>query len=1571
MKKALKIIGLLVLCPVVLFLLLVALFYFPPFQNWAVKQVAAVASEKTGMEITVDRVSLSFPLDLSVEGVKVVKMTDSLRLLKDTVADIRQTIVDVQFLPLLRAQVEVDALDIRTAHFNTSDLIASARVKGCFDALRVVSHGVNLSCETVMVNEAMLDGGDIDIQLTDSASEDTTKSETRWKIALQKLQVNRTAVRLSLSSDSLLVGGYLGRATVSDGLFDLGEGLFTVGRAEFSGTRINYDRPYEKPTAGFDYNHIAVSDVSLGVDSLSFQSPDLSLKVRRASFVEQSGLQLKSLVGTLRMDSTTLYVPSVTLETSESHLQANVTMDLNAFDSKSPGNLSVSARAQLGKDDVRLFLDGMPQQLWQQWPRYPLAIDCVANGNLRYMNIDRLEAELPTAFHASAKGYASNLTDLEHLIANLDISATTYNVAFLTSSFLSPSVAQTVRVPSGTTVRGKVFANGSNYNADLRLSQDGGWMTVRGKCNTRSMLYDAQIAADAFPLQQILPTMGVSPFSGKVTLAGNGTDVFSPKTRLDADVTIGSFRYADFDLSGTTATAHIKDGMIDADVNCVNRMVHGSVALDALMDLHKVRATIACSFDDADFYALKITDKPFNTSRCAHVDVASDLKDFFKVDGFVSDVVIRDSNAIYRPEELQVDITTRIDTTWAKINSGDMLLDLSASGGYKTLMSVTDNLMKELRRQIDRKYIVQDSIVRVFPTSHLVFRSGKNNMLARYAQHLKYSFREVNADLTTTPTEGLNGFVQADSLNLSGMKLDLIRLDLISDDEGFKYHAQARNDLSDPKMGFNALLDGSLLESGSDINLAIYDSQNYLGTKLGLQAVFTNNGIRVRLADTNAVLGYRKFTANDDNYIFIDDEKRVSANMKLLADDGTGLQLDSDDDNRDALQDVTLGINKLDLGNIVSMLPFFPKISGTLNGDFHAILTDEHLSVSTSMGIDSLVYEGNPMGNIATDFVYMPLENGTHYVDGMLMHNGRDVGTIAGRYHSQGSVLEADVDLKQVPLDWANGFVPNQVVALRGLADGKLKINGPFNALDIDGKVQFHDAYISSVPYGVELRFDDTPLTINNGRLQFADFNMQSHNNQQLTINGNIDLSDLDRMMLNLSLRARNFLIIDAKENRKSEVFGKTFVNITATMTGPLSAIAIRGRLDVLGSTDMTYIMRDTPLSTDNRLNELVTFVDIDDETVEVVNRPTIEGLSMDLTVSIDEGARIFCALNATKSNYLDLVGGGNLRLVYRADELRLNGRYTITNGEMKYSLPVIPLKTFIMQTGSYVEFTGEVTNPTLNITAVEESRTTVNDNGASRSVLFLCGVTITRTLKDMGLEFIISAPEDLSLNRELQSMSKEERGQIAVTMLTTGMYLTNNNTSSFTMNNALSSFRQKEINNITGNALRTIDLSIGLDNITDATGQLHTDYSFKFAKRFWNNRFNLVVGGRVSTNDAMNQSLFDNVSLEYRLDQSANTNIKLFYDRAKYDYLEGYVGQYGVGLVWKRKLQKLTDFFRFKTKRRSSGTRTKSAAADSLKTAADSLKMSTDSLKTPADSLDSTPKQAPPDDNPKRKSVK
>lgn len=127
------------------------------------------------------------------------------------------------------------------------------------------------------------------------------------------------------------------------------------------------------------------------------------------------------------------------------------------------------------------------------------------------------------------------------------------------------------------------------------------------------------------------------------------------------------------------------------------------------------------------------------------------------------------------------------------------------------------------------------------------------------------------------------------------------------------------------------------------------------------------------------------------------------------------------------------------------------------------------------------------------------------------------------------------------------------------------------------------------------------------------------------------------------------------------------------------------------------------------------------------------------------------------------------------------------------------------------------------------------------------------------------------------------------------------------------------QINSLVGN-LKNANLSFGVDEQNNSdTGGKRTDYSFRYSQRFFNNRFQIIIGGKVSTganatNDA--ESFIDNVSLEYRLDGSGTRYIRLFYDKNYESVLEGEITETGVGLVLRKKLDRLSELFIFKKKK-------------------------------------------------------
>ena len=1503
-KKALKWVGIGLLSPILLFLLLTLLLYIPPIQNWAVKKLAAYASEQTGMQITIQHVDIGFPLDIGADGVLVIQEGD-------TIADIQRLVADVKIWPLLQSKVELSSLELNHTKINTRQFIEDMGVKGRFDQLAFESRYIDLDAEIFQMNNARMKNADLTIMLSDTAIIDTT-DVIQWKIKFDRLNIDNSTFTIlmdsaaNFSTPATTIIAAMGKAKAEGGAIDLAVSSYDIGHLDWDDGALSYD------------SLLALNDLHLVIDQLHSQSPVTSMDLKEAQLKEQyTGIEISQAKGLLTLDADGIRLPDFSMATPHSTIHLKADVDYTALDDSidQPGNMDVALDASVGKADLMRFMGNMPSKFKELWPSQPLKVKGALKGNVRQATIPSLSIELPEALAAEASGTVSNLMDTDHLLAQLDWKMQVTGLHFLQP--LIPELGRSFNIPKGLSMEGTVHADGPRYNADVTMRDGRGQAHLKGTLNQTTMAYNADININKLNLHRFLPQQDIRSLTANAKIKGQGTDFLKRSSWLEADATIQHLKYGDTDIDDINAMARLNDGHAIVSLTGDNRMFCGNLNIDARLDTDDLKAKIASDVQELDLYTLGLTDHPLTVGLSGDFEIESDMEKTHSMSGLFSELYLRDSLKTHRPENFGLLFKTNPDTTYARMQSGSLIVKMDASGGYEPLFEQFALLADTISAQIARKTINQTQLKTMFPTMRLYMTSGRNNPMADILRaSSNIDFKDMVINLTTSPERGLNGQAHLYALNMDSTRIDTVKITFKDAPNGLSYQAQVTNNKRNPQLVFNALLDGRIYDRGASVGLRFYDSTGKLGVRIGAFAAVEDEGIRFRLVPERPTLGYKEFTLNKDNYLFIRNDIKLQAKIDLIADDGTGVKIYSEDQNPDMLQDLTISLNRFDLGNLTEVIPYFPKIAGMLNGDYHLMMNEQRqISVASDMEVRGMAYEGCDMGNISTEFVYLLRDNDTHAVEGILMQNGHEVGALRGEYRNEGAgYLDANLSLTRMPMTLINGFIPDQLFGFEGFAEGGVAIKGPLNRPDVDGEVYLDSAYLVSQPYGIRLRFDNDPVRIIDSKLLLENFTMYAHNNNPLNIMGEINFKDTEHMTMDMKMRAQNFLLINSKQTSKSIAYGKMFVNFFATMSGPVDMLKMRGKLDILGSTDLHYILLDSPLSTDNQMDELVKFTDFTDTTQTVVERPVPDGLNVDLNISIDQGAHARCDLNVDQTNYVDLLGGGDLRMRYNNDGLGLTGRYTINSGEMKYSLPVIPLKTFTIQNGSYVEFTGDPMNPTLNLTATERTRASVGQEGSqTRSVAFDCGVVITRTLNDMGLEFIISAPEDMSVNNELLAMGPEQRGKLAVTMLTTGMYLADGNTGGFSMNSALSSFLQSEINNITGNALKTLDLSIGLDNTTDATGQMHTDYSFKFAKRFWNNRLKVQLGGKVSTGQEIqgqNQSFFDNVTMEYRLSPTANQYVKLFYNQNAYDWLEGYTGEYGGGFIWRRKLDKFVDIF-------------------------------------------------------------
>ena len=1516
-KKALKWLGITVATPIALFLLLAILLYIPPVQNFAVHQVANYLSGNLGMDVRIDKVRLAFPLDLAVHHMTAVEKGD-------TLLNADRLRLNVKLMPLFEGRADVDGFELYGLVIDTKSYISDTRIKGHAGQLTAAAHGVDWEKELVNLDHARLHDADIYVTLSDTAKKDTTESKAKWNIAVKKVDIERSKVHLQMPGDSMRIYANLGRAALRGGAFDTGRNYYAVKALQLQDCDVNYDIPYIKPVAGIDPNHIAVKRLTLMLDTLSYNNEGvLRAGLRGLTLHEKCGLDVTRLSGSVYMDTTQLRLPALRLRTPASRIDADVAFDFKAFSAGKGGHCQAMVDASIGYDDIRTLATGYVDKAYlRALPHKPLAIKGTVSGNIDHLRLPSLTLNMPGVLQASANGYTNYVTK-DWRNGKFNFNLRTKSMAAV-RQLMPASLKQSINVPDGLSLRGKAAFNGSRYDADIKAGIGRGSLAAKAKLDVKRETYKVVATAHQLPIASIVRGVPVGPFSGSLRASGSGWDVMSPRASLTADAKVNALSYERYPLGGISVKANLRGGKAVAHFEADNPLLQGNGHIEALLGRHNYEVAVKASLPNLDLKKLGVTTDTlyFGTD----IDIKATANKAFTtyaLSGSIANNHFTTQRMSAMAKDILFDLATSRDTTTANISAGDLRLRLGAKGDIPHLGTHLARFANELQKEAKTYNIDQERLKTYLPVMAFYLDAGRDNPLYNIARMKGYSFSSAYVNLNTDPHVGMTGDARMGALNVGALLLDTIDTHIFQDSTGVQMRGLVKNGKKNPNP-LEVRMRSYVMRSGAGIELSYYDSEGERGVDVGLQAALVDGGLNIHLYPENPVLAYRNFKVNKDNYIFLGKDNSIRADVDLLADDGTGLKIYGEP--KDSVNDLTVSVNQVNLGELSAVLPYMPKLSGMLSGDVHVTDDSQHkqLSAMASLTADNFKYEDMPLGNVGIDAVYLPKTGGEHHASAFISSNGEEVLACNGTYFDRdGGTFEGDAQLHDFPLQMLNGFMAGTDVALKGIAGGDLRMNGSLDKPVINGSLDLDSAHIYSDVYGFDLRTDERALDIKNSRIIFSDYRLFSTGKEPMVLNGTFDMSDFERMRMDFAMRAKNFELINTRKKAQSMLFGKVYANYVGTLKGTTDNLSLRGKLEVLDRTDVTYILKDSPLSVDDRLHDLVQFTNFKDSTQTAQPEKAVDG-GMDITmgISISDAAIFHCNLSDDGQSYVKLEGGGDMTLrMTQQGDMRMTGLFTTNSGEMKYQLPVIPLKTFQIVQGSYVQFTGDVMNPTLNIAAKERTKAVVTEDDKQRSVAFDVGVKITKPLNDMGLEFTIEAPEDLNIQNQLASMSAEQRGKAAVTMMATGMYMTDETMmsgSGFKANNALNAFLQSEIQNIAGSALKTIDINLGVESGTSQTGTSTTDYSFQFAKRFWGNRISVIIGGKVSTGaDATNsaESFINNVSVEYRLDQGATRYVKAFYDRDTQDPLEGQLTKTGAGLVLRRKTDKLGELFIFRNK--------------------------------------------------------
>ena len=1512
-----KAIGTVLAVPIVIILATMVLLYIPAIQRHAVKKCSELIARKSDYNLYMEKFNLHFPLNLTIKNFILSQESD-------TLLQGERLRVNINILTLLKGEIEANYVSIDNTTADTHSLIDGTRISCRIGHFRTAIRNADISAESIKINQLNLTDSDIKLTLLDrDEPQDTTlASPVQWVISLKKGKVANVAFAVELPEDTIAIATHIGTTQIRNLAIDLGKSSYNVEEFILGESKVRYDKGAQ-PDSLAPIQHLRFANIALQMQSAEYSPEKTNIAIEKISMAQEPvGLSIHRGSLCVTGDSNSININKLHLaSTNGTKLNADAVLSLDI-----KNRASIKSSLHINKRDLKGFITKEKYKSIKPLPDSLLNIEAKIYGNEKKITIDTIYAQVPGILKVGLSGEGTNITDDKKRTFNLNFVGRARNLHKLqTSKQLPDSISKQLSLSGKASLANRI------YSVDATLSSATGTAKVQGTYAAGDNSYNTKVQLQNFSLSKILPDVPLHLLSMSATLSGKGTNLYSDTTRYICTAQIDTLLYDGQNFDNILLSAVQDSCASKIKITSDNSLLQMQLSAYTKIKKSAIKNRTQIDLQRADIQRLGLSQHPIVAKMKLQTSFATDLKDTYRLKGKGDEFMFTHRGKRYTPDEVHLSALTNKDTTMLSLTSGDLDVNAYIASGYKKILAGIDNIKALALKNYQSRDTVFDvrEYESLLPLTNIRFSSQKKNILADYLAINGITYDAVNISCQLDSQKHIA--VRGNILNFEREKqhFDTLRFALSQDTTMLKYVAGIKSRAiieGEEKATYGALLYGTFDRGTLTANYLFRDRNDAVAMKAGVSATMQRDGYLLRFSPT-ATLFRQPFTFNKENEIFISREMKLRGNIELRDTLNSGMNIYAQSDSLHQ-QDISLELFNIDLNSVTKILPFAPDLSGIMNIDVHYNQNRKNILFGSDATVTGLAYEGTLIGNERVELSYFPKSPREHLAFVTMQHNDTEVATFEGTLEndSVNSTGKGELTLSRFPLSIANAFLKNAGVSTDGYIDGQLNIIDENDTPVANGYLKFDSAYADLPQFGTTLRLVDDKVNVEKNTLEFENFEIYAKGNTPFKVNGTVDMNNLLNPEFNLRMRANNYEIVNSKRAKNSILYGRMFINLNSRITGTLNALNINGSTTILGKTDVTYVIQDTPLETENTLDGLVTFTNFQDTTKVETEMPEYDfgDINMNITLSIEEGARINADFDQERTSYIELQGEGNLNLTYTGETgMNLTGRYQLSNGQMKYTLPVIPLKTFNISQGSYINWVGDIMNPTLNITAVERVITSVVIDDNSQAVQFDVGIKLTNTLNNMGLSFTLSAPENAAVQNQLNALDSETLNKYALTMLITGAYIGGDN--NLSVSSALSSFLDAQINNIVGNAMnRTVDINVGITDLEDATtGDTYKNYSFSFTKRFWNDRLKVIIGGEVNNNAnaAANESFINNVSLEWKISNSGNRYLRLFYDKNYESILEGEIIETGIGYVYKRKLNNLNELLIFNKKNRQATT--------------------------------------------------
>ena len=622
---------------------------------------------------------------------------------------------------------------------------------------------------------------------------------------------------------------------------------------------------------------------------------------------------------------------------------------------------------------------------------------------------------------------------------------------------------------------------------------------------------------------------------------------------------------------------------------------------------------------------------------------------------------------------------------------------------------------------------------------------------------------------------------------------------------------------------------------------------------------------------------------------------------------------------------------------------FSLSLKGVLNGNLFLTDVYRNFLLESDVKVNNFSILGSELGDLSIISAW-DNENKVASINATNNLAGKKMIDISGSYDPVSKMINLNASADKLPVDALNQLLSIFASGITGSATGKVNLSGATHSLVLKGALMAEDASMKIDYLQTKYMLNDS-IRFDKNQIRFKNIRLTDEKGNIATLDGSVNHKYWKDFTADLMININECMVLNTKPKDNELFYGTAYGSGVTTIKSTLDLLSFDISAKT-GRSTKVYI----PLNTTATVSDYsyITFVNTDttvkaeESTAKDIPVPAAEtGMEINFDLEVTPEAEVQLIFDPKIGDVIKGHGSANLNInLDKNGDLKISGDYIIEEGDYLFTLGNIFNKSFSVENGGKITFSGDIDNAEIDMKAIYKLKASLSDivpDAGEERIPVECQLNLSGKLFNPVIGLNIDLPQaDEKTRTYLQSTltSQEEMSRQFLYLLIMNSFLASDQTTGSSIaSSAQDPLADKTklattsamvtttemLSNQLSNWLSQIsnDFDIGfvyrpeIVNLNDPDKITSQEVQVALSTQLFNDR--VIINSNFDVPTAgKNTNQIPDIDIEYKITEKIRFKVFNRFNNiytGKGDYTQGF------GFFFKQDFDKFSDFFRKREK--------------------------------------------------------